>query len=95
MNLPNLEVVIDWYDLPPQEEAILRAVWKGGGTPVSNDRIISAMFEDDPGGGPSSSVAYLALKVAMSHLRKRLAHSGLRIENAGYRRGFRLVIGAN
>lgn len=92
LNKPDLETIIDWYDIPPQEEAILRAVWKGKGLPVQNERIIEAIYADDPEGGPSAAAAYNALKVAMSHLRKRLELSGIKIVNAGYRQGFRLVI---
>lgn len=92
MGKPDLEAIIDWYDIPPQEEAILRAVWKGRGMPVPNERIIAAIYEDDPEGGPSPQAAYSALKVAMSHLRKRLELSGVKIVNAGYRQGYKLVI---
>lgn len=92
MGKPDLEAIIDWYDIPPQEEAILRTVWKGRGMPVPNERIIAAIYADDPEGGPAPVAAYTALKVAMSHLRKRLELSGVKIENAGYRQGYRLVI---
>jgi len=90
MNVPDLEVIIDYYDIPPMEEAILRSVWRGKGSPVPNQRIIDAMYSDDPDGGPDPSRAYLALKVSMCHLRKRLTGSGVFIENAGYRLGYRL-----
>lgn len=92
VNQPDLEAVIDWYDIPPQEEAILRAVWAGKGRPVQNERIIDAMYADDPDGGPSPQAAYRALKVSMHHLRERLRLSGVKIVNAGYRQGYRLVL---
>ncbi len=91
MSEPDLEMIVDWYDLPPQEEAILRVLWSGKGLPVSNDRIINAIYADDPDGGPSPSAAYGALKVGMSHLRARLRLSGVKIENAGYRQGYRVT----
>jgi hypothetical protein len=36
---------------------------------------------------------YLAFKVALCHLREKLAGSGIGIENVGYRQGYRLVLG--
>lgn len=89
---PTLEMVTDLCGLTSQEEKVLRAVWKGRGIPVSNDRIFNHLYEDDPEGGPSPTKMYSALKVALCHLRKKLRGSGIHIENAGYRRGFRLRI---
>ena len=90
---PTLEIVIDHFDLTPQEARILRAVWKGKGLPVPNERIFDFIYEDDPDGGPSSTKMYLALKVSLCHMRKKLAGSGIGIANAGYRQGYRLVVG--
>lgn len=90
---PDLEILIDHYDVPPLEQAILRAVWKGKGYAVPNERIFDLMYQDDPDGGPSPNRMYAALKVSMCHLRKRLQGSGVSIVNAGYRRGYRLEIG--
>ncbi len=91
--VPDIEVIIDYYDVPPLEEAVLRAIWKGKGYPVMSERIFDAMYADDPDGGPTPTKMYAAFKVVLSHLRKRILGSGITIENAGYRRGYRLVIG--
>lgn len=92
VGVPDLGVLIDYYEIPAQEAAILRAVWKGKGHPVPNERIFDLMYEDDPDGGPSPASMYSALKVSLHYLRKRLKGSGVSIETVGYRRGFRLVI---
>ncbi len=89
---PTLEIVIDRFGLTPQEARILRAVWRGKGFPVPNERIFDHIYEDDPDGGPSANKMYLALKVSLCHLRRKLAGSGIGIANAGYRQGYRLVI---
>lgn len=91
--VPDIDIIIDHYDVPPLEQAVLRAVWKGKGYPVPNERIFDFMYQDDPDGGPAPNRMYAALKVAMCHLRKRIEGSGVSIANAGYRRGYRLVIG--
>lgn len=92
--VPGLEIVIDRYRLAPLQAAILSALWRARGMPVSNDRLFSAMYADDPDGGPSASKMYAALKGALFDLRERIAGSGVSVESAGYRRGFRLVLGA-
>lgn len=92
MNVPDLEVIIDYYDIPPMEEAILRAVWRGKGMPVPNQRIIDRMYADDVDGGPEPTKAYLALKVSLCHLRQRLTGSGVIIDHVGYRQGYRLIL---
>jgi hypothetical protein len=51
------------------------------------------MYVDDPDGGPTPTKMYLAFKVALCHLREKLAGSGIGIENVGYRQGYRLVLG--
>ena len=91
--VPALRATIVNARLRPVEEKILRAVWAGDGLPVSSERIFDAMYVDDPDGGPSSRRMYAAFKVALCHLRKRLEGSGVGIENAGYRAGYRLVLG--
>lgn len=91
--MPTVEMVIDLCRVPRLEGAILRAVWKGKGYPVQTERIFDAMYADDPDGGPSTSRMYPALKAAMFRLRSRLEGSGVNVENVGYRRGYRLVIG--
>lgn len=75
------------------QSRILGAVWKGRGHPVITERIFDAMYADDPDGGPTPARMYGAFKVALCHLRARLKGSGISIENVGYRRGYRLVIG--
>ena len=92
---PTLEIVIDRFGLTPMEARILRAVWKGKGHPVPNERIFDHMYEDDPDGGPSPTKMYSAFKVALCHLRQKLTGSGVGIENVGYRLGYRLVTGGS
>jgi len=84
--------VIDHYGITPHEARILRAIWRGKGHPVKTERIFDAMYADDPDGGPSPTRMYLSFKVALCHMRKKLAGSGIAIETVGYRRGYRLVI---
>lgn len=91
--VPSLEIVIHRYGLTQMEGSILGAVWKGKGFPVSNERIFDCMYADDPDGGPSPGKMYAAFKVALHRLRARLNGSGVSVESAGYRRGFRLVLG--
>lgn len=91
--VPTLDLVIDHYRLTPTEANILRAVWRGKGHPVQTERIFDAMYADDPDGGPSPSKMYLAFKVALHHMREKLKGSGIGIENVGYRRGYRLIVG--
>ncbi|WP_454618395.1 hypothetical protein [Bradyrhizobium cenepequi] len=107
VRVPTLEIIIDHYKVTPLEARILGAIWKGKGHPVQTERIFDAMYVDDPDGGPSPTRMYLAFKVALCHLRARLdgydpsapgsvrvrEPSGISIENVGYRRGYRLIIG--
>ena len=95
VHVPSVEIVIDHYKATPLEAKILRAIWKGRGLPVMTERIFDAMYVDDPDGGPSPSRMYVAFKVALCHLRAKLVGSGISIKNAGYRQGYRLVIGDN
>jgi len=89
---PAPEIVIDHYGITPMEGRIFEAVWKGKGLPVITERIFTAMYIDDPDGGPSPDRMYLAFKVALCHLRQKLEGSGIGIANVGYRRGYRLVL---
>lgn len=93
VTVPTLEIVIDRYSVTPLEARILGAVWKGKGMPVMTERIFDAMYADDPDGGPSPTRMYAAFKVALCHLRARLAGSGITVENVGYRQGYRLILG--
>lgn len=93
VRMPTLEMVVDRFRVTPLEGRILGAVWKGRGLPVPTERIFDAMYADDPDGGPSPSRMYAAFKVSLCHLRARLQGSGITIENVGYRRGYRLVLG--
>lgn len=92
VTIPAPEIVIDHYGITPMEGRIFEAVWKGKGLPVITERIFTAMYIDDPDGGPSPDKMYLAFKVALCHLRQKLEGSGIGIANVGYRRGYRLVL---
>jgi len=93
IDAPALDIVIDHYRVPPAEAAILRAVWKGKGLAVQTSRIFDAMYADDPDGGPEQAEMYAAFKANLHNLRRRLAGSGVHVENIGYRQGYRLVLG--
>lgn len=92
VNSPSLEIIIDVYGATPLEARILGAIWRGRGMPVQTERIFDAMYEDDPDGGPSRVKMYTAFKVALHHLRRRIAGSGIGIKSAGYGRGYRLLV---
>jgi hypothetical protein len=92
VTIPAPEIVIDHYGVTRMEARIFEAVWKGKGLPVVTERIFTAMYIDDPDGGPSPDKMYLAFKVALCHLRQKLEGSGIGIANVGYRRGYRLVL---
>lgn len=93
VRVPTLEIVVDHYGVTPLESRILGAVWHGRGLPVSTERIFERMYADDPDGGPSPPRMYATFKVELCRLRKRLAGSGIGVENVGYRQGYRLVFG--
>lgn len=93
VQVPTLEIVVDHYKLTPLEARILGAIWKGKGLPVYTERVFDAMYADDPDGGPSPTRMYAAFKVALCHMREKLQGSGIGIENVGYRRGYRLIMG--
>ncbi|MBN8935187.1 MAG: hypothetical protein J0I13_02515 [Rhizobiales bacterium] len=89
---PLLNDVIVAHRLSGFEESILRAVWRGKGHPVSTERIFDAMYADDPDGGPEPPTMYKYFRIGLSRLRARLKGTGVSIENAGLRRGFRLSL---
>lgn len=93
VKVPTLEIIVDHYGLTPLEARILGAVWRGKGMPVMTERVFDSMYIDDPDGGPTPSKMYLAFKVGLCHLRKKLQGSGVDVVNVGYRRGYRLTIG--
>lgn len=93
VEVPSLQIAVDHYDVTPLQARILGAVWKGKGHPVQTERIFDAMYADDPDGGPTPTKMYAAFKVALCHLRVKLAGSGIGIESVGYRQGWRLVLG--
>lgn len=90
---PTLEMVIDKYDLPPHQSAILAAAWKRKGHRVETSILVDAMYARDPDGGPEYEAAYRHFKVTLCLLRQRLKGSGVWIETVPYRRGYRLVLG--
>lgn len=93
MAVPTLEVVCFTYDLSPFQSRILGAVWRGRGLPVAAEKIFDVMYADDPDGGPETPKMYAAFKEALHRLRAKLEGSGVGVVNAGYRRGYRLVMG--
>lgn len=95
VRVPSLEIICDHYQLTPMQSRILAAVWKGRGMPIQTNRIFDLMYADDPDGGPSPRIMYETFKVQLSRMRDKLEGSGIGIENTGYRRGYRLVIGEN
>lgn len=78
--------------LPPQQEAILTRVWNGKGKHVPADAIIAEMYADDLDGGPEPETARKYFKTQLCLLRGRIKGTGVKIEAAGYQRGFRLMI---
>lgn len=88
-------MLVNEYGISPLEEKILRAVWGGRGLPVPTERIFTAMYADDPDGGPSTHKMYASFKVALHHLRNALRGSGIGVETVGYSRGYRLVLGVD
>lgn len=92
VSVPTLETLTLALNLQPLQAKILRAVWRGKGQPVPTSRVFDVMYEDDYDGGPSQIECYRAFKVALCRLRKRLEGTGVSIECAGYRRGWKLVL---
>lgn len=89
---PTYDFIVQHLELQPLHARILKAVWDGGGHPVMAARIFGYIYEDDIDGGPSDQVMYSNFKVALCKLRARLEGSGIGIETAGYRKGFKLVM---
>ncbi|QYA11710.1 helix-turn-helix domain-containing protein [Rhizobium sp. AB2/73] len=93
VNNPSLLLVIDEIGLSKQEGRLLEVVWRANGNPVMPERALASMYADDPNGGPEPGrKGYLAFKVTLCHLRKKLRDYGVWIENIGYRQGYRLVL---
>lgn len=91
---PTLEMVMEGAHLGEIEAAILRAVWRGKGHPVPTDRILQALQEPDAHDGPSRTDPAVKFKFGLHRLRRKVAVSGVAIENCGYARGYRVVFPA-
>ncbi len=88
--VPSLDIVVDHCKLPPLQARILRAVWQGKGQPVQTEMIIAAMDR----GVDVKSHTYNDFKIALHHLRKRMKAVGIRLPNAGYALGYKIVFDA-
>ena len=93
IRVPSLDVIVFHYGLSPFQARILEAVWRGRGLPVQAERVFDAMYQDDPDGGPTPAKMYAAFKEGLHRLRVKLDGSGIAVVSAGYRRGYRLVMG--
>lgn len=94
VRVPTLEIIVNLHSLTPLEARVLGAIWRGRGMPVVADRLFDAIYLDDPDGGPPPTQQYLALKVALSHIRRKLRGSGISIEHEGYKLGWKLAFGS-
>lgn len=92
VSAPTLEIIIDHYGIPPLQARILHAVWRGTGQPVQTARIYKSMYAEVSEHRPDPERLYSAFNVALCHLRKKLAGSGITIENAGYAQGYRVAM---
>lgn len=92
VNAPSVEMIIEHFKIPKMEARVLTAIWEGEGKPVLAQKIFDAMYEDDIDGGPADGTMYNAFKLCLFKLRRRLEGIGIVIVNAGYGRGYRLVI---
>jgi hypothetical protein len=92
VRVPTLEIVIDHYRASPQEARILTAIWRGSGRSVPTAQIYEVMRLGHTGERPPPSDMYIAFKVALCHLRKKIAGSGITIENVGYGQGYRISL---
>jgi hypothetical protein len=92
LEAPDAPDVIQQYGLSEFQARILETVWKGKGRPVSTEQIFSAMYRDDPDGGPLPNKMYAAFKEALFRIRGKLAGTGIEIVAAGYRAGYKLRI---
>lgn len=91
---PSLDMVVEGCLLGPMEEAILTAVWRGRGQPVPTERIFQALQSHDPHNRPSPADLWVKFKFGLNRLRRKLAGSGVAVENCGYARGYRVTIAA-
>lgn len=90
---PTFDQIVFHYKISPQSARLLEAVWKGKGLPVSSERIQDHMWADDIDGGPPEARAYRYFQWSLNDLRTKLQGSGIAVVNAGYRSGYRLVMG--
>ncbi|MCZ8547169.1 hypothetical protein OOJ09_23515 [Mesorhizobium qingshengii] len=87
-----LDNLITSHEIRGLDRAVLQAVWRGRGMPVTPNVLFDAMYADDPDGGPSPTRMYIALKKSLSRLEVWLEGSGVSIVEAGFRQGYRLAI---
>jgi hypothetical protein len=87
---PDRDEIIERHRLTPIETAVLEAVWDGKGLLVQAAVIFDAMYADDPDGGPTPTRMYATFKAALHGLEKKLKGTGVSVDHAGYRRGYRL-----
>lgn len=92
VTVPSLADLIASRRITGHAAAILEAVWRGKGMPVMPERLFDEMYADDPDGGPNQSKCYLEMHLAICELNNALTGSGVSVDRAGYRRGFRLAI---
>jgi len=92
VDAPSLDVLVMAFGISPFQERILDCLWRAKGRPVQKDRIIYAMYADDPDGGPSDDKATAAMKEAIFRMRDKLSGSGVSIEYDTTRKGYRLKI---
>lgn len=93
LDVPSLDKIMMERGIAGEAVDILDCLWDAGGLPVKSETLFAAIFEDDPEGGPSISVAYRRLRKTMAELAEKLAGTGYAIRHAGRYRGYRLVIG--
>lgn len=86
------EALVVGCSIPEQQARVIAALW-GRKQPVRNRQILASMFGDVETYPTDPAAAYLALKVAMSRLRRALNGTGLGIINAGYAGGYLLHVG--
>ena len=83
------EALVVGCSIPEQQARVIAALW-GRKQPVRNRQILASMFGDVETYPTDPAAAYLALKVAMSRLRRALNGSGFGIINSGYAGGYLL-----
>ncbi|RWO35678.1 MAG: hypothetical protein EOS08_03515 [Mesorhizobium sp.] len=92
VTVPTLTDLIADRGISGHASAVLAAVWRGKGMPVTSERLFDAMYADDPDGGPSPTRMYLALRKAIDRLNGQLKDCGVSVVGVGFRQGFRLVL---